>query len=388
MSLARMLCAMATGRGGVLPGVTLEAARTALAQVDGSIGLGKAEGGVRVFSATVCLPVHAGKAWGLQAGEPRPLTGQEEDAVRDDLGIAELERQSTLSWVLPSPGMIAYLRLRDRDLHALHLLTDSGQASIAGKALFQGLGAGVRVQRWGVPLELSKSTPATEEWTQDGPWPWLVDALAWSLHDFVPIRFRARFRLLLRGLLANALAHRSLLPLLADDPVEISTGAGEMRITSPGPLVRRVRLVDGKLQGRWPRNPLLQSLLTGTLGRPGCQDLVQEAKLLGLRLRWTAGDEVSAHLVPDAELARIHLQRDSRPASQRQRAILTALQAHGESTRRELEHHTGIDRRTTISKDLKELCEDGLVERTDEGVSSPRQAYRLSAAGWRHLDLT
>ena len=249
----------------------------------------------------------------------------------------------------------------------------------------------------GAPEVQHYGLPPVEEQPLEGPLGELLESLVGELLVVGPLHtgpedLRSD---LLRELLVNAVGHRSLTDEVLEEPVLVEVFSDELRVTSPGGLCPEVSLAEGRLHGRWSRNPALMTLL-GRLGLARQQGLglarvLPATALTGCRLDLVANlDQVIAHVVVDPALVLANVRppaaerRQQLPKSLRHQRLLRALSTTPAQTRRELAGRLQCPG-PTVRGDLRELIKRELVAPTNPAPRAPNQSYRLTPAGRRAL---
>ncbi len=274
------------------------------------------------------------------------------------------------------------------------LTTTSGDLTIAGSLVLAtshspGLLLHYRRYEAGRQESLTNTIRPIEDFRAPGPLSACIPELAEGLLAHAPVKphDRGLARQLFDELLVNAVGHRSFAPEHCDEPVVIDHFTDCVRIVSPGPLHEQVALDEGKLDGRWSRNPKLMALLA----RQGL------ARLAGLGLAWShrlapelgysvhheADDRcVNAVLTVDPEKAiraDLRLQREERrlrlPAGLVERRIVEILSDGDPRSRKDLQQKLGLPL-STVNAALRRLVKLGHIETTEKRDRSPKQRYR------------
>lgn len=327
------------------------------------------------------LPRVDGEAWVLEDDEPRPARGEELRALKDDFGEADFELDD------PGEALALYAPVEDQ----LQLYTQSerweplgfGRPTLVQRAFLSMTGPGVEVRRYDLPREVAaRSGLGPTTWTQPGPWSEVVSAVAAQVAGELAAREKElpETTRLVQDLLVNGLGHRSWRPAFREQPVVVELAPGELRVRSPGCLVRGVS-VDPNLGlvGCCPRNPRMMATfralglarLVADQARP---TLVERARDVALELSFEhSATEVIATLRRSRSL-RVVERRPSRPEDDHRR-ILQLLGREGQLTRKQLESTLALPR-STVNKRLTTLLEQGRIERTEGAGRSRFQAYR------------
>lgn len=216
-----------------------------------------------------------------------------------------------------------------------------------------------------------------------GPVDERISALADELAAVADRNVRG-FHELVRGLVENAVVHRSYAPGRLGHAVAVQVFRDAVIIRSPGTPSRRVRVTRDRIEGRWSRNCSLARLLVPA-GVGLCTGAAYaKAPHLAYETGWNLALSTVDHdflvvLTPDPNAwARVmgeHRRRQHLPEGERTRRILNQLPPGAVLTAREIAALAGLPYHTARAE-VGRMVAGGLLTPSRTAPRSPLQTYQ------------
>ncbi len=321
--------------------------------------------------------------WLVDGRSTRRATPEQEEALWDRAGVASCELSGTnIPWAHPTLSVGEALEAG--------LATEDGDFTLAGAACLASGGRGlprallVSLEWFELPREEAEAREERPSWIGFSPPPLHrgIEALAveLALRGVGPGQRQDIAIQLLREVLFNAVGHRSYHARFQDEAVVVRSWSNAIEVVSPGLLPRSVEVSEGWLRGRWSRNPRLMGQLT----RHGCthQQGIGRERIPGLagRLGWTVSvfeDGEAVCYLLERTPQRLRSTRETRQRTSRDELharVLALLRERPPMKAAEIAEQLGVPG-STVRRALKQLHDDGRVEKTILEKSSPRQQY-------------